>query len=547
MKQKNNKKQIDYLKEINLGLANIKSSNLKISENHFKKAIEIDKENHTAYLNLSNIYILQNKIENALYILSHYLDNFDFNEHIINHLGKILLKHNFNYKLNKLFLRYKLEDFQLDQKKYFLYFLRGKYFEDLDIEKSIKNYEFSISCNRNFKESYFSLFRIFERLNHLEKFQALFKKIQINHLSKEDNIKILFYKSLFLNRSNKYKESESLIKINNFENYFKNINFYYPKLLDVVSKNNEKLKNYSASFQAIKKRNIYLKAQSKGKFDRVSLINTIKTYRDFYRVNKINTKIFKKENKSKNLVFLVGFPRSGTTMLDSILRSHSKTVVLEEKPYLLNIRHNFFKQNNNSLESLKHISKENIQQIRNKYFSEIELPRTKKNFTIIDKFPLTIIELGFIKIIFPEAKIILALRHPCDVVLSCYFSRFQLNEAMINFLSWNDTLNFYNNVFQLFETYEKQIELNYYKIKYENIINNFKKEITNLLKFLNLEYEVGLEKFFDTAKKRKNISTPSYSQVINPLYKTSINRWINFNNYISSESNLEKWIKKFDY
>ena len=118
---------------------------------------------------------------------------------------------------------------------------------------------------------------------------------------------------------------------------------------------------------------------------------------------------------------------------------------------------------------------------------------------------------------------------------------------MINFLALSDTINFYNEVFTLFEIYEKQFNLDYYQIKYENIINNFNSEVKLLLKYLNLDFEKNLEKFYITAMSRNNISTPSYSQVINPLYKSSIGRWINYNNYYNFEGKLNKWINKFNY
>ncbi len=118
---------------------------------------------------------------------------------------------------------------------------------------------------------------------------------------------------------------------------------------------------------------------------------------------------------------------------------------------------------------------------------------------------------------------------------------------MVNFLDWDDTINLYNKVFELFDFYNNELNLNLYKIKYENIVKNFKNEIRLLLSFLNLEYEKKLEKFYITAQKRDKISTPSYTQVINPLYRSSINRWKNFAHYRTPEKKLQKWIKKLNY
>ena len=106
------------------------------------------------------------------------------------------------------------------------------------------------------------------------------------------------------------------------------------------------------------------------------------------------------------------------------------------------------------------------------------------NKIVIDKFPLNIIEMGFIKKIFPEAKFIVALRHPCDVVVSCFTTNFKINEGMANFYTLRDAANLYNRVFDLYTQYRTIFADDVYEIKYENIINNFDITINSLLEFL---------------------------------------------------------------
>ena len=166
---------------------------------------------------------------------------------------------------------------------------------------------------------------------------------------------------------------------------------------------------------------------------------------------------------------------------------------------------------------------------------------------VIDKFPLLITEIGFINCIFPNAKIIFAVRHPCDVVISCFFTSFKINEAMIKFLDWQNTIDFYNKVLDLFVFYENELELKYKIIKYEDVVKNFKYQITKLVEFLDLKYEKNLEKFYETAKNRFQIFTPSYTQVVNPLYTSSINRWKNYDQSKFLSTSLSKWIEKFNY
>tara|TARA_X000000368_G_scaffold405403_1_gene382506 strand:- start:205 stop:738 length:534 start_codon:yes stop_codon:yes gene_type:complete len=166
---------------------------------------------------------------------------------------------------------------------------------------------------------------------------------------------------------------------------------------------------------------------------------------------------------------------------------------------------------------------------------------------IIDKFPLNLIELGFIKTIFPNSKIILAIRHPLDCILSCVLTAFKMNEAMLNFENLQTTSFFYNKTFSLLTRYIDFFTINLYQIKYENVVLDFNNEINKLLNFLELNFENSLTKFYDTAKKREKIHTPSYDQVIKPLYSNSINRHLNFKDIETIIPEIEKWIYYYSY
>ena len=119
---------------------------------------------------------------------------------------------------------------------------------------------------------------------------------------------------------------------------------------------------------------------------------------------------------------MVGFPRSGTTLLDTILRSHPRIEVVEEKPATHKLINSLNKFTNNSIEKIFDIDEKNIQEIKNKYFQEIKsyIKNHDSQKIYIDKMPLNIIYIGEILRVFPEAKFIISLRHPCDCVLRVY-------------------------------------------------------------------------------------------------------------------------------
>ena len=355
-----------------------------------------------------------------------------------------------------------------------------------------------------------------------------------------------YYKSLCLFRKGQNKKALKEILVNELETYFKkntNLN-YLMNLYDLFSKIYLKLNYYKKSISyAIKRNTTTLQLEQNKKFDKTILLDIMKKYKVFYQKNKLNHKSSNENyDNHDNLVFLVGFPRSGTTLLDSILRSHSQTLVLEEKPFLLNIRHKFF--NKNSLDKILSIDAGTKLNLQKEYFDSFNYSKKK---IIIDKFPLNIIELAFIKTIFPNSKLILALRHPLDCILSCVLTSFKINEAMANYENLETTTFFYNEVFSLFEIYKSSLNLNYYSIKYENVVKNFDYEIKNLLSYLGLKFEDSVRYYYHTAKKRNLIHTPSYHQVVNPIYTNSLNRYKKFEDIKNIEPMVKKWIKEFNY
>ena len=423
MSSSNQKHLKFYEKLIERGIKKANNKDFIIAEEFFLKAIKLDDKNQMAYINLSNIYIIQKKIKKAVKILMDYIHRFKNNEMILNHTAKFLYTYNLKDDLLELFNETKLNLIKNNNKNYYLYFIQGLYLEKEENYQSAKeSFLKSISYNKTYFEGYIKLLDLYEQTNEINNLNKLIKKAFVNFYNQDKISILLFYKSLLFSREKKFKDSQKLIIENNLRSKLKNSKNFFYKLLDLEAKNNEKLKNYNLAFQNIKERNnILLNISENKNFDGKNIYYSIEKYKKFFtrrNLEKIHSKI--NYQNDENLVFLIGFPRSGTTLLDSILRSHSEITVLEEKPYLLNLRHVFFKQNENDLSSLLNITQEIRDKIRNEYFNKIFSEIDKNRRIIVDKFPLTIIELGFVKCIFPNAKIILAMRHPCDVVTSCF-------------------------------------------------------------------------------------------------------------------------------
>tara|TARA_B100000214_G_scaffold291999_1_gene221715 strand:- start:284 stop:670 length:387 start_codon:yes stop_codon:yes gene_type:complete len=125
---------------------------------------------------------------------------------------------------------------------------------------------------------------------------------------------------------------------------------------------------------------------------------------------------------------------------------------------------------------------------------------------------------------------------------------FKINNAMANFLNIEDSAKLYDSSMKLWETYLSNFNPNYIEVKYEDLIDNFNKTILSILKFLKLPWEDSVLRFNKTAKDRFQIKTPSYDQVIQPIYKSATNRWKLYEKQLSKVyPTLEPWIKKFNY
>lgn len=249
-------------------------------------------------------------------------------------------------------------------------------------------------------------------------------------------------------------------------------------------------------------------------------------------------------------VFLIGFPRSGTTLLDVILRGHPDIASIEELPMISAVAHLLDKMPGGEPGGLASLSQDNLLLLRNTYFAAINehLPETaRRAAVVIDKLPLNLVDAGLIHRVFPNAKFILAVRHPCDCVLSCYMHAFKLNSAMANFLDIEDAAKLYDQAFTLWETYRQVLPLNVHSVHYENLIDDLNGTLRPLLSFLGLDWDSGVLDHVGTARKSR-INTPSYNQVVEPLYKRAQGRWTRYADALQPVMPfLDRWISHFGY
>lgn len=243
-------------------------------------------------------------------------------------------------------------------------------------------------------------------------------------------------------------------------------------------------------------------------------------------------------------VFLVGFPRSGTTLLDTFLMGHPDTAVMEEQPPLNNVERSLGGQF-----ALPKMDEGAIARARNLYFEEVaKVAEFRPGQTLVDKSPLFLYRLPLIKRLFPNAKIILALRHPCDVVLSCFMSNFRPNPAMANFLRLEDAAEFYDLCFTHWARSRELFDIPVHTIRYESLVEDVEKEVRPLIDWLDLDWDESLLDHTATARSRGLITTASYSQVVEPIYKRASGRWLRYREHLEPIfEKLVPWAIEFGY
>ena len=247
-------------------------------------------------------------------------------------------------------------------------------------------------------------------------------------------------------------------------------------------------------------------------------------------------------------VFLVGFPRSGTTLLDQILSGHDGIQVLEEMDTLQDVLHATV-LDDAGMQAFLAADAAGLASWRHAYWQRVAeyLPGRRTGAVFVDKLPLNSVFMPLMQRLFPQAKFIFALRDPRDVVLSCFMQGFDLNEAMRHFLSLEETARYYAAVMQVGAASADRLGRRVHRIRYEDVVTDTEGAARRLLDFLELSWDPKVLDFRKTARG-KRINTPSYSQVAEPIYARATQRWRKYQAQLAPVLPvLEPFVERFGY
>ena len=401
-------------------------------------------------------------------------------------------------------------------------------------------------------------------------------KIRFNAFNSDEGINIL--QKIYKKYINNYDINLTLANIYQQIGDFDNANIHYQKCLKINSMNCRpylglsKITNYSSNsieFEKMK-RKVKKINENEGKIflhfalgkayedindyenssKHIQKANSLKNLSINYNINNEiqlfknikkffnNSKINQIENENKKLIFILGMPRSGTSLIEQILSSHEKVFGAGELDCLSRIIKKKFLINNNSFnnKNIDSYKNKDFEECQKEYFDYLDIFQQKEKY-LVDKTPLNFRWIGFILKFFPNSKIIHCSRNPMDICWSNYknyFASFNLNFTY----NLNNLGKFYNLYHDLMNHWNNLFSNKIYHIKYENLINNSEREIKKLLQFCKLNWDQKCLKFYENKRK---VSTASVAQVREPIYKSSVAKW---KSYTKSLEELKKIINQ---
>jgi tetratricopeptide (TPR) repeat protein len=242
------------------------------------------------------------------------------------------------------------------------------------------------------------------------------------------------------------------------------------------------------------------------------------------------------------LAFLGGHPRSGTTLLEQILDAHPGVAALDEPGAFLEVlQPEFYKS--------PQLSSQRVNVLRRHYLKALkqEAGAGAEGKLLVDKNPSPTARMPLWLRIFPELRVLIALRDPRDVVLSCYFQNIPLNAANVNFLSFERLARHYADLMDVWLAVREWEGFAWMETRYEDVVTDLEKEGRRATAFLGLDWHSDQARFYEKSA-RKQLFSPTYQDVTRPVYNRSVARWHAYEKYLAPIlPALDTYCRKFGY
>ncbi len=237
-------------------------------------------------------------------------------------------------------------------------------------------------------------------------------------------------------------------------------------------------------------------------------------------------------DKNSDPIFVVGLPRSGSTLIEQILSSHSLVEGTTELQNIIALSRKIANKKNANSKSeypsaILNMKTSEFKKMGAAYIKNTLDQRVTDKPYFIDKMPNNFVHIGLIHLILPNAKIIDARRNPMDCCFSCYKQLFGSGQGFT--YSQNRIGNYYLDYLKIMNHWDKVLPKKVHRVMYEDMVKNTEFEIKKLLEYCELDFEESCLNFYKT---KRTVRTPSSEQVRQPIYKKGIGQWEYFDKWL---------------
>jgi len=480
----------------------------------FQSAINIQKDYIDPYVNLANLYLEIEETDKAELLINNAMD-IDSNSLALNlALGNLRLKQDNNQDAINIY-----ENILYSQPQNTDAIINlGQIHEHLgNTDKALEFYYDALDILPGYDQSIIGITSILEKQGRFEEALKLISPV----IEKSNNMKLHIIYARNYSRLKDYSKAEEILL--NAKDMLA-IGQYKQELLYELGDVRDKLQRYDDAFSAYTQANLINKIE----FNRQATQQSFSDIKSVYTANNLEN-LVSSGNSSELPVFIIGMPRSGTSLVEKILDSHSQVYGAGELEFIDDIIFELKPDNDNLQYSnwIHDISSSKLQEKAAGYIKNLKQLSPDASY-ISNKMPHNFIHLGFIQQLFPNAKIIHCTREPKDTALSIFFHQFNNNHPYASDLT--DLYFYYMQYTDLMNHWQNELNLSLFTINYENLINNPQNECKLLLDFCDLQWEDSCLNFHEN---KRLINTPSYHQVRQPLYKSAVHRHQHYKKHLT--------------
>lgn len=453
----------------------------------YEKGLKIDPNFAMIYNNLGLLFFDRGQNENLEKAENYYKKSISLNEKITEPHTNLGNLYNLLNKHQKAIDCHQKAILISPESPYAYYNLANVYMSLGNFGEAKKNFKKSIKLYPDFYLAHRNLSRLIKYTDDDEHFSEL-KKIykNINEKDTEYTIHISFA------LAKAYEDVRDFDK--SFTFYKKANSFNRKKINFSLSEENEKFKKIKSTFD----KNLFTKYLNSG-------------YQD------------------SSPIFIVGMPRSGTTLIEQILSSHNKVFGADEIEFIPELMKKKFGNADLNLffKGVLNFDENDLKKIGEEYCTKIKNYSNNSERTT-DKFPKNFLSIGFIKLILPNSKIIHCNRNPEDTIFSIFKNHFPGGQITFAY-NLDEIIEYYNLYHDLMKYWNEILPNFIFNLKYENLVSSTETQIKNLLNFCKLDWQNACLEFYNN---KRPIKTASDIQARNKIYNTSIGTWKNYEKYL---------------